>query len=244
MPYLALAVFLAFPLLSFSESSANPCPCAKIKAERKCGNPDCVEICGLQSLFKEISEQAEEQCLKEGLKDKTFVLNEAKITAFEDFLEESKEKIKEIEEKNQKNMDDSCPDCHLNTELELDFDPLQSEKNCDEEYIKTHKYSHSKKLESETCGQEQETKLHAYFQEYVESIIGGENNSEMAKKLWKDCPDPCSFDINYSLRTDKKNCSGDINLKVKCTHRVEKSWLIPVYNISITYKGVPKCLKE
>ena len=240
---LHLAIF--YLPLSFSEKPIPPnCPCDKIRIEKKCDNPDCIKICNLQHLFNEIDEQIINQCLKDGAQNTIFVLKKAKITQFEAFLKESKNKIAEIETKHKKALRKNCPHCYLLSKISSRFKPKQAEKNCDEKYLQTYLYSHREHLklkEDETCGKKKRNQIFKHLKRYVKNIIYNSNNNELSKKLYADCPNLCSFDISYTLQIDENNCSGDLDLKVACTHKVKTRFFVPVYDISITYKGGLQC---
>ena len=243
---LHLAIF--YLPLSFSEKPITPnCPCDEIRIEKKCDNPDCIKICNLQHLFNEIDEQIINQCLKDVAKNTTFVLKKAQITQLEGFLKESKDKIAKIETEQKKALKENCPQCYLLSKISSQFKPKQAEKNCDEKHLQTYLYSHREHLklkENETCEKKKKNQIFKHLQHYVKNIIFDNNNNELSKKLYADCPNPCSFDISYTLQIDENNCSGDLDLKVTCTHRVKRSFFVPVYDMSITYKGDLQCQEK
>lgn len=118
---------------------------------------------------------------------------------------------------------------------------------CDSQYLKTHELPLSKSInlkETETCSKKQQQNIHKYFQEYVSALVSGNDKIPASQKLWSKCPNPCSFSVNYTIQMDTDKCSGDLSLKVDCTHRVEKSFFIPVYDVSVKYKGGIQCQEK
>ena len=115
---------------------------------------------------------------------------------------------------------------------------------CDTKYLdRTYEYDNNMKIElrkGETCGEEQLSDINNYFSKFVGSVLGGSNH-EFSKIIWLQCPDGCSFNVSQVSQIDKKNCAGNLVLRVNCAHKSDTSWLIPIYNISINYEGDIKC---
>lgn len=115
---------------------------------------------------------------------------------------------------------------------------------CAKQYLKTHKYSHRIKVEfgeNKVCEKEQVKEINKNANKYVDSIIG-ENDNELSRKLWSECPNGCSFTVNRITKINKSGCYGDVDLKVICTHKRKTNWARnPVYNISVDYKGDIQC---
>ncbi len=236
--------FLAFFSIQIgAESTLEQCPCDQIKAEKKCSNPDCISICGLQDFFDQLQGKTIEQCLEGGVVEKSFSMDEADM--WEDggpFLEKSKKEIDKIEKLNKKQVKANCPNCHLLPEITIHAEPFQEEKDCPSKYIKTHEYKTTKKLPVKTdCSMEHKNKMYEYFQNFVESVVE-KNESEHAKKLWRACPDPCSFDMNYVIQVNEGICQGNLTLKVLCTHSYDTTWVgVPYYNLFVGYKADLQC---
>ena len=116
---------------------------------------------------------------------------------------------------------------------------------CDTKYLnKTHEYLHGMKIglrKGEICEEEQINEIESYLFEHVDGIMRG-NKSRFSKKIYLECPDGCSFNFNQVSQIDKKNCAGNLVLRVTCAHRSKrKNLIIPVYDISIDYEGDIKC---
>ena len=168
-----------------------------------------------------------------------FKKEELSATSISALTKQTKEKIELIQSASKKQVAKNCPGCELNPEISARFKVNPPKKNCPQQYLKTHSYKSSKKigLQNGLCREDQ---IFSYSQKYMKDIISGD--SEISKKLWKDCPDPCSFDVSYSVRIDEKLCQGDVDVRIDCTHRVEKSFFgVPEYDVSIKYTGRLKC---
>lgn len=246
MNYFFLSLLLAIGMISPLSLSETHCPCDEIKQTQKCtGDPNCIKICILENSLTGLNEMAINQCLEDYSEEKTYSLKDTPASEFEDFLKEVKKKMAEREELQKKELNDNCPDCGLVSSIQAVFDPTkQPDKNCAEEYLRPHRYNKGTRIElqeGEACADTQKEKIYKYFQDYISNIISGEDESELSKKLWKDCPDPCSFAPVYTIKINPANCSGVLNLVVHCTHRVEREWFVPVYDMSITHKGEIQC---
>ena len=231
--------FLA-SLSSYSfKSFANVCDCKKIRKTGECNNPNCAQICDFQLSLNEINRGLVEKCLKKEKWD--FGLNKKKVSAasIESITQQVQKRIEEIQKEGEKRIQDNCPNCQLIPEISALFKVNPPKKNCPEPYLKTHKYENSKifDLKNKVCD---EVQVFKYFEKYVRHVVSGD--SEISKKLWKDCPDPCSFQVNYTVKIDEKKCDGEIDLKVGCTHKVEKGLFgIPIYDMNFRYTGDLKC---
>lgn len=227
-----------------SSSANSTCPCEEIRRTKICENPDCIKICNLQNLFHEINRTMANKCLKDN-KQYDFNYESILLSGLEPLIKNIKIRIQEIEKENNKKLQDTCPNCHLNRVIKTDFPPHQKSKNCPEKYLKT--YTYTKSLRSKNpgkCGNTERTKLHDQFDQFTNNIVRSEDSSPEAQKLWKACPDPCSFYISSVTQMDTEKCAGKIKLNVHCTHEVKRNFLdIPFYDVKINYKGVPQCLK-
>ena len=238
-------LFYVSQLSAKNDQMFSHCPCEQIKREKKCDNPDCIKICNLQDFLNQTTEEIHKQCLKEETHAKTWTHKRTPITQLESIIKQSKEKIKDLEKKSKKHLQENCHDCHLTSNVSVRFQPQQSKKSCPEEYLKTHSYNHSTKLNSgnnkRPCRQEQKTEMLNYFSKYIKNIVSDSGNNELSKKLWRECPGPCSFDIDYVIQIDEDQCSGKLNLNVTCTHKVKRSMFVPIYDVVIAYRGGLQC---
>ena len=116
---------------------------------------------------------------------------------------------------------------------------------CDTKHLgRTYEYSDNMKIElrkGEICGEEEFIDINNYFSNFVGSVIRGSDH-EFSKIIYSQRPDGCSFNVSQVSQIDKKNCTGNLVLRVTYVHKSDKSWLIPVYNLSINYEGDIKCL--
>ena len=61
------------------------------------------------------------------------------------------------------------------------------------------------------------------------------------KKLWASCPSQCSFLTSYTSTIDSNNCSGKVDIKVDCTHKVKTSFFVPIYDVKFDYEPDLQC---
>ena len=220
------------------------CPCEKIIEEKKCENPDCIEICNLQNFFNEIDQLLITQCLEKGVQKKNFSQTETPITDFERLLASSIKKIENIKAENKKILEKNCPECNLFPKIEAQFKSIYTKETCKKEYLKTHSYKWKYQIKlkaSATCKKKHKTKIQKSIQNWINNTLR-EKNNKRSKKLWKECPENCSFNVHYVSQINEEDCSGDLDLKVDCTHQTDTTFLsIPMYDMLITYKENLKC---
>ncbi len=98
-----------------------------------------------------------------------------------------------------------------------------------------------------SCGKEYINAMNSYIGDYTKAIMSQDTQNlsskaaEFSKTIWKECPDGCSFGVTSVRRFDNEQCSGDIDLKVMCTHQKKTEWKNPFYDILISYEGNVKC---
>ena len=157
------------------------------------------------------------------------------------FLNQSKEIIKKIEEKEKELLKKNCPHCNLFPELKVRFKVQSSKEVCSKGYLNK-KYDYKKsfklKLKNSKCDKE---RLHNGLEEYMRNILE-KNASDEAKKLWAACPDLCSFDTGFSIRINESSCIGSIDLTVLCVNP-NRGFFGPKYDATIEYKKGLQCKK-
>lgn len=238
--FLFLSIF--WPHFVFGDFNIPFCPCDKIKKEKSCENPDCIKVCGLNDMFSKLGGKVREKCLKGGVLEKIFSNEKVKLTKLQRFIKGAKDEIKEMDRINKRVLKENCPSCDFLSEMKGVFSPIYKERNCSKQYLKTHEYTHKVQLkEAVHCGDKQKSKIVKELQKYVQNIVSDSNNNELSKKLWSQCPESCSFATQYIIRVDESDCLGNLDLKVTCTHRVDRSAFVPIYNTSIIYKGEISC---
>ena len=251
------------------KSLASVCDCEKIRKTGECSNPNCIQVCDFQLSLNEINQSLIKKCLgkkkwvfsfdKEYVEQvrqqghtqvKTKVLT-VKPLNYLHFMKDisaadigsltrlAEKEIEKIQKKGNQRVERNCSSCQLIPEISALFKVNPPEKSCPAEYLKTHNYESSKSFDLKN-GLCDEDKIFKYFEEYVKNVVSGD--SEISKKLWSDCPDPCSFQVGYSVKLDEEKCAGEIDLKVDCTHTARKSfWGVPKYDVQIKYTGDLKC---
>lgn len=242
--------FLAFFFLLFSSTYSEAeatkytmCNCEEIEKTKKCEDPKCIPICEISTAIEAAGKVAAKKCMEKGIDGKSFSIKKTIITKLEDFLHKSEEEIKKAEEKHKKILKEHCPECALHPQTNVSFVPIIKKETCEKKHLKTHDHkvravlnlTHSKK-----CTKQHITQINHDFQGYVEGILR-KNKKPFSKKIYKECPDGCSFDVTYIVTTNEEKCLGDLELKVACTHQTKKSWFVPVYDISLNYEGNVKC---
>lgn len=127
--------------------------------------------------------------------------------------------------KNDKVYQQCCPARYLNKSYKLNYTLPHEDK-------------------PKQCTEEHEEEIHEEIKEYMIDIMQG-NSTAFSKKIFKNCPDGCSFDATInSLKINTKNCSGNLELTVLCSHKAKRSGFmitLPVYNMKVTYEEDIKC---
>ena len=233
-------IFLLIFLSSFEIVAKDPvCDCEKIKQTGECSNPNCITLCGFQTSLEEISSNLAKKCLGEDNLIFSFSKTNVSAKDIKNVSATAKQKIEMIEKSSKNNLIENCPQCDLDSEISAHYKVVSPEKNCPEPYLKDYHYKNVIKQDKKN-GACEEDKIFSQFGLYVKDLVSG--GSEVSKKLWKACPDPCSFDVSYVTKIDEVKCEGAVNVKIGCTHRVRKSfWGIPIYNVQIDYKGGLQC---
>ena len=234
---------LVVSLGSYSfKSLASVCNCEKIRKTGECSNPNCVQICGFQLPLNEINQALIKKCL--GKKSWTYHSKKPDVPASEvkALITSAEKSIEGIHSKGEASVEKNCPNCEIIPKISADFKVNPLEENCPQQYLKTYKYNHNKKFELKK-GMCNKDKIFQYSGKYVEKVVNSPQTNPESKKLWEACPDPCSFQINYSVKIDEKNCKGEIDLKVDCTHRGKRKGLfqLPIYDVKVSYTGDLKC---
>ena len=149
--FLILLVSCFFP---FSVLGNSACDCEKIIKEKKCDNPDCIQICNLQSVFDSTGQLLQKKCMKkiktknnkkEKFKEKElFSAKTVKGTKVPGLLNRKKRVIQTIEQKNTYIVKKNCPGCYLHSKVTAKIIPQTEKEKCDK-HIKTEKYKLWKK---------------------------------------------------------------------------------------------------
>ena len=248
------------------KSLANMCDCEKIRETGECSNPNCAEVCDFQISLNEINQSLIKKCMERdkwlfGF-DKYYetlsvgestenvlrikVLNQShymtNILASQlgSVTEKVLEKIEYIKLKGSQRLKKTCTNCRLIDDIFSDFKGKTPKENCSEEYLKTYEYERSKSfnLKNGTCDRDE---VFSDFWEYTLDLLKNPEKNPDSKKLWDACPNPCSFQANYALKIDDKNCAAEMDLKIHCTHKVKRSFFQPSYDMQIVYTGDLKC---
>ena len=233
--FLLFCGFFAF----IGSAKESTCNCKEIIETKKCDNPNCLKICAVLYPLSNLQSQMAELCLGEG--NQSLSLKKQNISALDiaSITSEIKQKFLKIEKIGKKNLEKNCPQCKLMPEMSAHFKVEPPKKNCPDRYLKTHHYKKDK-TKNKDKGVCKKTEIFKYFENYVQNLVNGKK--EDSRKLWADCPDPCSFEVSYSVKIDEENCRGDVDVKIDCTHRVEKSFFgIPIYDVEFKYEGNLKC---
>ena len=233
------SLFLFFGSHSWTSLADSICDCEKIIKTKRCDNPDCIKVCNLQDSLTDINFHLAEICLGKGNQAFNFKKADVKATQIEFLIKQAKERIEEIEEKSKELLKKNCPYCQLLSKISAHFKVEPQKKNCPDQYLKTHYYKNSKRMDLQK-GACNKAKIFSYFESYVRDLVSGKN--VVSRKLWTACPDPCSFDVSYSVKIDEEQCKGEFDARVDCTHGVDKSFFgIPIYDLEINYTGSLKC---
>ena len=241
--FVVLSLFLSLaPLYAFKSSAQNmDCDCEKIIEAKKCDNPNCIKICSLLHPMSDISSRLANMCLGEENRNLTFKKERVSAGDISSVSGEIKTKILETEKASKQSLEENCPQCQLISNISAHFKVNAKEKTCPSQYLKTHHYKEYKRGEltwrKKTC---KKKKLLKHFEKYTKKLISGK--SEDSIKLWEACPEPCSFEVSYTVKVDNEPCQGLADIRVDCTHKVNKDFFgIPMYDLNIQYKGTLKC---
>ena len=231
-----IKLFLFFFVFQYQSRA---CDCEQIKRQEYCYNPNCIQWCGLEDFFEDINKPIIKQCLPGIQTKEVFKQNPLSLRAVPGFLGDIKKEINEKESTEKKILKKNCPHCSLFPEFKFHFALESSKKICPEQYIKNHKYQKAIKFERKNskCNKD---KAMVSLQNYVKSVMGKDASPE-AQQLWADCPDPCSFDNNFSIRINEEDCVGAISLNVLCSHPHRGFLGVPIYNASVEYKRALQC---
>ena len=134
---LSLNNWLSLP----SASGQSVCDCEKIIKEKKCDNPDCITICGLQDVLNSAGQKLYAKCMekitKSGFKKKVkFPAEERSRGSVKGYLQTQGRKVQKINKKNNKILKRHCEDCDFISTVSTEIKPGQAEEKCDK-YIKT-----------------------------------------------------------------------------------------------------------
>ena len=120
------------------------CDCEKIIKEKKCDNPDCIEICNIQDVLNSAGELMYAKCMEkiqeEGFqKKKQFPPKERSAGAIFSYIQMQGKRIQKLNKENNrilKDSEESCPGCDFISKVSTDIKPDQAEEKC-KEYIET-----------------------------------------------------------------------------------------------------------
>lgn len=233
-------LLLLFGAYSFTSMAEDICDCEQLRTTGDC-NPNCVKICAFQIPLNEISASVVEKCLSQ---EKWFhdIIKKESISLLKanSLKREAERKITEHHLKGQELLKKNCPNCDLVPKILSVFKAKPRKKNCPEQYLKPHFFEVVKKVDIEK-GSCNKKKIIGHFEKYIKDKLLGKGAD--SKKLWASCPDPCSFQFNHSIVIDEEACEGTLNLRVDCSHRVDRTFLgIPIYDVDISYTGDLKCM--
>ena len=101
-----------------------------------------------------------------------------------------------IEDNNKQEIQKNCPHCHILSQVNANFDPIQDSNNCPEEHLKTHIYEHKHGVNLQ--GQEsveiaKKSNFMIIFPSILKRLYNIIKRMLFSKQIWEECPDPCSL---------------------------------------------------
>ena len=217
---------------------------------------DCIKICALTVPLTDIDSHLAEMCLG---KNNNYILTEKNVVVTKalSLIEKSKGEITRLIQRNKELLKEKCPHCQKLYKISASFGFEPKKKTCPEQYLKTHYYKEStrKDMKKGVCDtgevlnylESYATFLVTKNKKYIPKGMGLSDQKAMesnSRELWEACPAKCSFLTSYVTTIDPEECSGNVDVKVSCTHKVETEWFKPIYDIKIDYKPDLKCKEK
>lgn len=227
-------LFLLF--FSFSASAYTDCDCDLIKQGAGWENFNCIKSCNFEEDFNKHQDRFSQQCLSQKIMEKKVHKDQVKGIKLAFVLKNIQKELSQFEAQQEEPLKKKCPNCHFvsQTDTRVQFSSKKRIGTCPADKIKSKNYKVSFKDKKAKNSNSCREGLNKEFHSYINKILLGQNLE--GKRLWKECPEGCSFQTYTKSRINIETCEGYLDMRVYCDHQVKKK-----YNILSRYQAYLQC---